>query len=328
MNVSRRMYTWISSTSTCLSCTLGVTTCCTYKVYTSCVKTFSTPRIHELSLFVVYARCHVIHAQSATCKCSGFLADPRWSSVTRVDIHTVYIPLARTMSHTCTMSHSLCAKPHTHSVSWHAHAVVTRHDNMHMHNVIHLHNLCVHALLDVHMYVHSRVATRVTSLALAHVVCMYVALVCHVTRAREAIVLGCRVRSMSCHISCPKVSQCAKCTSANVPGFLPFCKFYTMSFRVGRSCKSHVCRVRSVLLHVVRLCVYILKVKSCALALWHRVLTCLDDWMNVSRRMYTCKLCTCTLCIHLCIHLALYIALALCCVHSLVGCIHFVYTLL
>ena len=143
-----------------------------------------------------------------------------------------------------------------------------------------------------------------------------VALVCHVTRAREAIVLGCRVRSMSCHISCPKVSQCAKCTSANVPGFLPFCKFYTMSFRVGRSCKSHVCRVRSVLLHVVRLCVYTLKVKSatCVQHVWHDIESS-RVWMTEWMFHAGCILASCVhaLCVHalgvhaLCVYICVYI---------------------
>jgi len=70
------------------------------------------------------------------------------------------------------------------------------------------------------------------------------------------------------------------------------------------------------------LCVYI------CVYIWHSMLcrwsTC--TWSTCT--LCTCIWSTCTLCIHLCIYLSWHIELALCCVHSLVGCIHFVYTLL
>ena len=61
-------------------------------------------------------------------------------------------------------------------------------------------------------------------------------------------------------------------------------KFYTMSFRVGMSCKSHICHTFSVLLHVVRLYVYILKVKlvytcECLPHFLGVTTCCMTEWM-------------------------------------------------
>ena len=132
----------------------------------------------------------------------------------------------------------------------------------------------------------------------------------------------------------------------NVPGFLPFVFGYFCMCFACLSCTLGVICILPILgPAILCICVHLrvpIPLRVYTFVGHTRYDLCCDTCMfphslvrhhadtseRNSREYNHFVLCTCTLCIHLCIHLALYIALALCCVHSLVGCIHFVYTLL